>query len=411
MAEPLSIEEPGGVHGQRPRPDLGAFLQMGFRPLYAGGAFWALVSVGLWIFTPQWTTGPLAGLAWHAHEMLWGFIATIAVGFLVTAGATWTGINPLKGRWLGVVCLLWVAARLGLLLGGDPGFVVSAAADVAFFLLPALFFAAAVYRSKNTRNYAVPWLMLGLAVADALFLRAAAAGDYALLMQRFDLGLLCMAIIALLVARRVIPFFAMRAVQGLQIPMHTRSGQVQLVVCALALLALAVGWAWPAAVALAAAGLVSWVQIFAWKPWAVLRNPLLWILYLGYAALGAGLALAGLHAVGLVARAAVHVHVIAVAGFSILIIGMVTRTALGHLGRPLALDASMKTSYGLMIAAAVLRLLALAPSGASLILLRLAALAWMAAFALYLWRFVPMLIRPRVDAPVVTKVPIKPQTG
>lgn len=34
-------------------------------------------------------------------------------------------------------------------------------------------------------------------------------------------GLLCMAVIAPLMAWRVIPFFVMRAVTGLQIPMHT----------------------------------------------------------------------------------------------------------------------------------------------------------------------------------------------
>ncbi|VTU21860.1 NnrS protein [Variovorax sp. PBL-E5] len=48
----------------------------------------------------------------------------------------------------------------------------------------------------------------------------------------------------------------------------------------------------------------------------------------------------------------------------------------------------------LMLAAFVLRLIALAPSNASFIVLQLAAVAWIGAFALYLWRFVPMMIRP-----------------
>ena len=48
----------------------------------------------------------VAGIAWHAHEMLWGFIATIAVGFLMTAGTSWTGINPLSGRALAAVLSL-----------------------------------------------------------------------------------------------------------------------------------------------------------------------------------------------------------------------------------------------------------------------------------------------------------------
>ena len=96
-------------------------------------------------------------------------------------------------------------------------------------------------------------------------------------------------------------------------------------------------------------------------------------------------------------RPAVHVHVIAMGGFSVLIIGMLTRTALGHLGRPLKLDGSMLASYWLMLLAVVLRLGALVPTAHTVWLLQLSGLAWIAVFALYLWRFFPMLIRPRID--------------
>ena len=44
---------------------------------------------------------------------------------------------------------------------------------------------------------------------------------------------------------------------------------------------------------------------------------------------------------------------------------MITRTALGHLGRPLATDRGMVASYALVIAAVVLRLAAMAPSAFS----------------------------------------------
>jgi len=79
-----------------------------------------------------------------------------------------------------------------------------------------------------------------------------------------------------------------------------------------------------------------------------------------------------------------------------LIIGMVTRTALGHLGRTLAADRRMRTSYWLMLTAVALRLGAIAPTAATNTLLHLGAAAWISALALYLWQFVPMLIRPRL---------------
>lgn len=395
MADLLQIDEPAA----RPRvaPSLHALLEMGFRPLYLAGTGWALIAVALWIFAPQWLQAPLAGVAWHAHEMMWGFVATIAVGFLVTAGANWTGVNPMSRTVLLASCGLWLLARIGLLVPSPALFWLGFGAEAAFFLLAAGAMARAVYGTRNRRNYAVPLLLLGLGLTDVLYLLAALSGDYGLLMQRFNAGLLCMAVIALLVARRVIPFFAMRAVPGLQIPMHERSSWVQLVAGALAVLFVLLQWPVPQALALAVAGALPLWQLLSWKPLVVRRKPLLWILYAGYAGLGAGLLLAAAQAAGAPLRNAVHVHVIAMGGFSVLIIGMVTRTALGHLGRPLATDRSMVASYALVLVAVALRLGALHPSALSALLLQGSALAWIAALALYLWRFYPWMVRPRPD--------------
>lgn len=384
-------------------PELQAFFSLGFRPLYMAGCAWALLAIALWIFAPQLISQPLSGVAWHAHEMLWGFIATIAVGFLLTASATWTGFNPLKGWSLGLLCLLWIAARTGYLVGGTVAFQLACLSETAFFLISAGALAHVVYKAKSKRNYGIPLLVIGLGAANALYLQAALKGDYTLLMQRFDTGLICMAVIALLIARRVIPFFAMRAIAGLKLPMLTGSGQIQL---ALGIAAIILGFLdqrYLMATALSLVGLISLIQVLSWKPQAVIHHPLLWILYIGYAALGLGLLFAAAHVAGLgtpaSARAATHVHLIGMGGFAVLIIGMVTRTALGHLGRPLKLDSSMQASYIFMLAAVALRLAALWPGSASHVLIQSAAIFWIAAFALYLWRFVPLLIRPRFNPP------------
>ena len=431
MSRLLNIEETPAQPAPH-RPSMAAFLALGFRPLYIAGAAWAVISIALWIFAPQLLGEPLSMVAWHAHEMLWGFIITIAVGFLLTASATWTGFNPLQGRPLAALCLLWCVARVGFLLGGRTGFWIAMAAELLFFLGAAVALARVMFKGRSRRNYGLPALILLLGVADLLYLLAALRGDYALLMERFDLGLIGMAVIALLIARRVIPFFAMRMVQGLQIPMLTRSGQAQMVFSAAALVAgvlaqvtgtpMAPGsgpHALPLVMAacLLVTGLISLWQLACWKPGAVLHKPMLWILYLGYAFIGLGLLLAAWQFSnlfdpallrGVLARSATHVHVIGLAGFCILIIGMLTRTALGHLGRPLALDRSMLAGHWLMVAAALLRLAALWPSAASLHLLHLAALAWILSLGLYLWRFVPMLIRPRPDRPAPVAAPARP---
>lgn len=379
-------------------PSLQASLELGFRPIYPAGALWAAVAIALWIFAPQTLTGTLQGVAWHAHEMLWGFIATIAVGFLVTAGANWTGKNPIRGAPLAALLGLWVLARVGFLLPGTGAFRVAAASELLFFAVAALALARVIFGSRNTRNYGLPVMVLALGAADAWYLWVAAHGNYLELLQAMDSGLLVMAAIALLVARRVIPFFAMRVIAGLELPKQTRSGHLQLAACVAALVCLLAGFRQPLAGFLVLAGVTSLYQLLTWKPLLVRQKPLLWILYAGYAALGCGLIAAAVHVLSPGIRAALHVHVIAMGGFSVLIIGMLTRTALGHLGRPLKLDSSMQASYWLMLLAVALRLGALAPSNHAALLLQLSALAWIGVFALYLWRFFPMLIRPRADA-------------
>lgn len=376
-------------------PSLQAFLELAFRPLYLAGTGWALVAIALWIYAPGLLTGPLGGIAWHAHEMLWGFIATIALAFLMTAGASWTGITPMTGRFLAVVCALWVCARVGFLLPWEAAFWVAMAAELAFFLSGAVAMMRAVVISKNSRNYAVPGLLAGLGGINALYLLTARDGDYLLLMQRFNSGLVVMALIALLIGRRVIPFFAMRAVHDLALPKHQETGWVQLGACAVAAVSLLAGLAIPAAVGLGLAGVLALVQLVSWKPLAVRTNALLWILYVGYACIGLGLLMAALALAGVDIPRVLPVHMIAMAGFSVLIIGMVTRTALGHTGRPLATDRTIRASYWLMLIAAGLRLAAIAATPASTALLHMAALAWMASLALYLWQFTPILIRPR----------------
>jgi uncharacterized protein involved in response to NO len=163
-----------------------------------------------------------------------------------------------------------------------------------------------------------------------------------------------------------------------------------------AALCLLLGWSMLGAVALAAAGALALVQVLSWKPLAVRHNPLLWILYVGYAGIGTGLLTAALLNAGVDLPRVLPVHLIAMAGFSVLIIGMVTRTALGHLGRALATDASMRASYWLMLLAVALRLAAIAAPAANTQILHAAGATWVASLALYLWRFAPMLIRPRL---------------
>ena len=390
MSTLIPIREPGATAAAG--PSWRAFLELGFRPLYLAGASWALVSVLIWIFVPHWAGGELAGLPWHAHEMLWGFVATIAIGFLLTAGANWTGITPLAGPPLGALLALWAAARVGYLLPQPSALWVAAAAEFLFFAVAAAAMGRAVWRSRNRRNYIVPFLMLGLGLTHLLYI--AWLDDWTVALRGFHAGLLVMALIALLVARRVIPFFAMRAVQGLQIPMHDRSASWQQWAAGVAVAALLAGWGWLQAAALALAGAISLWQVISWRPAAVRARPILWILYLGYAGLGVGLITSAAQAAGVAMPSALPVHLVAMAGFSLLIIGMLTRTALGHTGRPLTATPAIRGIYIAAGLSAVARIAA-AFDLAREAMLYVSATAWVIAFAGFVIVYAPLLLRPR----------------
>jgi uncharacterized protein involved in response to NO len=92
------------------------------------------------------------------------------------------------------------------------------------------------------------------------------------------------------------------------------------------------------------------------------------------------------------------VHALAVGALGGIIMGMITRTARGHTGRPLSVTPAEIAAYGLVMTAAVLRvLLPLAIPSLYVASLVMAAAAWCVAFLIYLWMFTPWLMQTRLD--------------
>ncbi|CFM34231.1 NnrS protein [Bordetella pertussis] len=78
----------------------------------------------------------------------------------------------------------------------------------------------------------------------------------------------------------------------------------------------------------------------------------------------------------------------------------------GYLGLAAGLRL-MLACYLLVIGAAALRLAALWPGPHTLAALHGATAAWVLAFVLYLWRFAPLLVRPRLRAPTAAATPVR----
>lgn len=374
------------------------FLRLGFRPFYLSGALLAALWVPLWVagFLGALPLSPAVPmLYWHAHEMIFGFAVAIIIGFLMTAGKNWTGLATPRGPLLGGLVLLWLAARLAS-LGSLPW--LFAALDLALLPTVAFIFARLLLKAKNTRNLPLAGMLMLLAVLNALFHLAANGVLNLPPLLPLYAGLGAIIMIETVITGRVIPGFTMSANPGLKLRTSAVIERLTLGLTAAGLLLWVLA---PAgvlgALVLMAAALAHGVRLFGWRSWVTRSRPILWILHAAYAWIPLGLFFLGLAQLGWVV-ASVGIHALGLGATGGLIIGMITRTARGHTGRPMSASGTEVLAYSLVLIAAVTRVLgSLVPAQWYATFLVLAASAWSLAFILYLWKFAPWLLRTRLD--------------
>ena len=362
---------------------------MAFRPFYLLAALWGAVAILLWGFGFQGTPS-LSGLYWHAHEMIWGYAAAVVVGFLLTAVATWTKQPPVRGRLLMALAGCWLLARTAALL--PQGAPWAGAAGTVFFLLALWGLGSAVWRSRNVRNYLTVLALAGFALSHTAFHLGSPP------QSALTAGLMTVAGFIGLIGSRVIPFFTAKRLNTPSPPAAAWLNHAALI---LPLMAGVLMLRQNTSIAAAAAGMgcagVAAVQLWCWHQRGIWREPLLWTLFVGYAFTAAGVAITA----ATTYRSA-GIHLIAVGGIGLLTLSMMTRTALGHTGRPLyPTPSGLTAAFWLMTAAAVLRIAATVFSGtAYLHSIRLSAVLFALALLLYVWRYLPWLLQPRCDGKI-----------
>jgi uncharacterized protein involved in response to NO len=145
------------------------------------------------------------------------------------------------------------------------------------------------------------------------------------------------------------------------------------------------------------AAVLQAMRLGGWNPWATRGMPILWILHLAYLWIPLGLALIALTQFGVLPRSA-GIHALAIGATGGLIIGMMTRTALGHTGRMLVAGRIEAFAYALVLSAALVRVVTVAViPAAQMGGVHAAATLWSLGFLLFVWRYAPFLIRARVD--------------
>ncbi|QXI36530.1 NnrS family protein [Pseudomonas xantholysinigenes] len=381
----------------RPRQALWA---LGFRPFFLGGSLFALLALLLWagVLVGALQPNPPGGmLAWHRHEMLFGFAAAIIAGFLLTAVQNWSGIPGLGGRPLQGLFLLWLLGRASwfLLL---PAWLILLIQG-AFLPLVALALARPIIRRRLRNNYPIVILVLLIGACQWLTLAGWLTQNETWQRRGVLAGLWLVAAMMSVLGGRVIPFFTRRGLGNLS-PTPARPWLDRAcLACSVALpLSYVVGLndrpQPPMALLFAALALLHGARLVLWHDRGLWRVPLLWSLHLAYAWLiPACLGLALWHA-GVAINPSLATHALTVGAMTGLIVAMMARVSLGHTGRPLQVPRSIGWAFALIQLAALARVLVVPFTSLAL---ELSVLLGSGALLIFLWHYLPILTRPRVD--------------
>jgi uncharacterized protein involved in response to NO len=374
---------------------------LGFRPFYLLAGLMAVFGMSMWLmsYTGSAQFGSyLQGVFWHSHEMLFGFLAAAMTGFLFTAVRNWTGQPTPTGAMLGLIVLLWVLARV-LFLGGST--TIAVALDLAFLPVVTAGVAIPILRSRNQRNYKVLGILVALCALHFIF-HLAIAGELPVWLSRTSLlaSIDTVAILFALVGGRVIPAFTRNAVPGSD-PVH----KPWLEVCAFGLLVLIAAMTllggsialapWVPVTVLLLAAMVHALRLAYWQPQLTLNSPLLWMMPVAYSWLPFALLLRGLSSLAIVVPGT-WIHALTAGAISSLIVAMMMRSTLGHTGRKLIASRADIAAFLLLQVAAILRVVAGMTDNYRAVVIASGAI-WIFAFAVFLLRYAPMLLQPRID--------------
>lgn len=403
---------------------LARLFSEGFRLFFLLAALWGALAMlvwGLWLAVhalggmmdlpagvpPQW---------WHGHEMIFGFGAAAAAGFLLTAVPNWTGAPPAGPRFLIAAGALWLAGRLGLWLWGLVPGPLAAALALAF--LPVL--AGRIWRMLRAAPKPANLLVLALVgliwlaeLRVMLDLLGWPLGDAPAGLHGALAGLVALIVI---VGGRITPAFtrnalARRAMQAGAAPDLGRAKapglpvslpRVERTVIAAAItaaLAITLGLPDPLiGVAALTLGAAQLIRVSRWQGWAVRHDPILAVLHGAMALVGLGALLQGLAAFGIGSEIGA-MHFSAVGGIGTMVVAVMSRATLGHTGRPLIAPFPVALAYALIPLAALIRwAAAVGPLALYYPGTILAATLWALAFVLILLALAPALLGPRRPA-------------
>jgi len=385
---------------RRPRYSGPALFSYGFRPFFIAGAAWSVVCIVLWL--PQFM-GELAlrsaytPLDWHIHEMLYGYVAAVIGGFMLTAIPNWTGRLPISGAPLMALATLWLAGRIAILFSSYLGIALAAVVDLAYLATLAAVAAREIVAGRNWRNLRV-LVLVGILIAGNIVFHAEVymygGADYGI-----RIAIAAVVLLISLVGGRIVPSFtrnwlARQDAGRLPVPFSP----FDVATIAVSATALALWVALPESVntgiAMIAAAVMQILRLIRWAGDRTAADRLVLVLHIGYAFLPIGFALLGASILDpAIVPTSAAIHAWTVGAIGLMTLAVMTRASLGHTGQPLRASTGTQVLYLLALCSALARIIA--GFDGSVLLIQAAAAAWVAAFGGFILLYGPLLLRQR----------------
>jgi len=386
------------------------------RMLFLSGAAQAVLAMALWLAELLGRTGlvPLPPMVmtstWaHVFLMLFGLFPFFIFGFLLTVYPRWmNGPAVPASRYIPVfLCLTggMILFYLGLFTARpvlELGVLLQLAGwGVGLFALFAVFRRAPKHGAHEVAlNFA---LLAAVAGILSFFLGVATDSGWSMLLAR-EVGLwLFLVPVVFVVSHRMLPFFSSTALAGYTAVRPSWS-----------LPLLGVGVIGHATLELL--GYPQWLFVFdapllfmaihhslLWKLRRSFEVRLLAMLHIAFLWFGLAMALYTAQSLALLfgniwilGRA--PLHALGVGFVTGMMVAMASRVSLGHSGRALEADSlTWRVLFGVNLSAALRISSEFLPLGIAGTLNVLAAATWLAAITPWVWRYLPIYLRPRID--------------
>ncbi len=376
-----------------------------FRIFFVFAALDAIAAIAPWL--PRllgYATSDVAGVplaVWHRDELLLGMMPAVLAGFVLTALPRWTRCAPASTRAVVALAGLWLAGRVAHVVSAESIHGGALLPAIAFLFIAALSLIAArqVIAGRAWREIKVVLLLAAFAAAtgfQSLYPYAAAAESATALRLRLAIVLALVVVLG----GRIVPALTAAWLEAKgQAAIKVRGNWFE-PTAAVAVIGALLSWAVApeAELSALASGLACCAQagrLARWQGWRAARSAPILALHVGYGWIPVGFAL---HAAAVFWPSAVSqaaaVHAWGIGAIGLMSIAVMASMIRRHARTPFAASASLVLSLACAALAAPARIVAEVTADSSHAWLLISACSWIAAFALFLFAFRKLLLRP-----------------